>query len=62
LSGLSGKIVVIGSCLPMATIFPKGFLRKYDKNYFFGNLASGRVLKVATSVGHHFARKFLEKN
>jgi hypothetical protein len=46
----------------MAKKFPGSFLRKTDKNEFFGHLASGRVPKVATSDGHDFARKFPEKN
>jgi hypothetical protein len=47
--------------LPMATILPGSFLRKTDENKIFGHLALGRVPKVATSDGHHFARKFPEK-
>jgi hypothetical protein len=46
----------------MAKNFPGSFLRKTEKNKIFGHLATGRVPKVATSVGHHFARKFPEKN
>ena len=39
------------------------FSRKFRiKKYFLGHLTSGRIPKVATSDGHHFSRKFPEKN
>jgi hypothetical protein len=39
-------------------MFPEKKLTKI----IFGHLTSGRVPKVATSDGHHFARMFPEKN
>jgi hypothetical protein len=40
----------------MVIILPGSFLRRTDKTKFFGHLTIGRVPKVATSVGHYFAR------
>jgi hypothetical protein len=69
LKKLPGKMMTIGSghhfgpslrpnCQKIVFV---GFSQENSWN-FFGHLASRWVPKVATSDGHHFARKFLEKN